>query len=160
MREYACIGLDNPKTPANIGEVLRAAYVYSAAMVAIKGMRYRKTSTDTPKGSRHLPLLHVEDLKSVIPYDCVPVAVDLIEGAIPLYEYKHPKRAFYIFGAEDATLGERVLSWCRDVVYIPTRRCMNLAATTNVILYDLMAKTANKALEQMCAPDIAHTAQL
>lgn len=45
-----------------------------------------------------------------------------------------------IFGPEDGTLGERVLSWCRDVVYVPTDRCMNLAATVNVILYDRAAK--------------------
>ncbi len=52
----------------------------------------------------------------------------------------HPVRAFYIFGGEDATLGGRVLSWCRDVIYIPTAYCMNLAATVNVVLYDRMTK--------------------
>lgn len=139
-RGYACIGLDNPKTPMNVGSVLRAAGVYEAAMVAIAGKRYKKSGTDTMKHYRHLPLLQVDELKSAIPYDCVPVAVDLIEGAIPLYEYKHPERAFYIFGAEDATLGERVLSYCRDVVYVPTNGCMNLAASVNVILYDRLAK--------------------
>ena len=72
----------------------------------------------------------------------MPVAVDIIEGAIPLPEYKHPERAFYIFGAEDATLGKRVLGWCRDVVYIPSNGCMNLAATVNVVLYDRLAKEA------------------
>jgi tRNA(Leu) C34 or U34 (ribose-2'-O)-methylase TrmL len=92
------------------------------------------------KQYRHRPLLRVENLKDVIPYDCVPVAVDLIEGAIPLPEYEHPERAFYIFGAEDATLGERVTSWCRDTIYIPTDGCMNLAATVNVVLYDRLVK--------------------
>lgn len=87
-----------------------------------------------------MPLFQVDDLRSVVPYDCVPVAVDLIDGAIPLNEYEHPERAFYIFGAEDQTLGDRVLSWCRDVAYIPTRSCMNLAATVNVVLYDRCVK--------------------
>jgi len=109
MRGYACIGLDNPKNPHNVGAVLRAAGCYRAGMVATSGSRYN-------------------------------VAVDLIEGAIPLHEYKHPERAFYIFGQEDGTLGERVLSYCRDVVYIPTSYCMNLAATVNVVLYDRMSK--------------------
>src|SRR5690606_30290164 len=72
--------------------------------------------------------------------DCVPVAVDLLEGATPLCEYTHPERAFYIFGPEDGTLGKAVTSWCRDVVYIPTNYCMNLAATVNVVLYDRLAK--------------------
>ena len=140
MHGYACIGLDNPKNIINVEGVLRACGNYNAAMLAISGSRYKKQSTDTMKAYRRIPLLQVNDLKDVIPYDCVPVAVDLIDGAIPLPEYKHPKRAFYIFGAEDATLGERVLTWCRDVIYVPTNRCMNLAAAVNVVLYDRLAK--------------------
>ncbi len=139
-RGYACIGLDNPKNPINVGQVLRAAGVYGAAMVAFSGKRYRKTPTDTMAAYRHLPLIQVENLQSVIPYDCVPVAVDLLPNATPLPGYKHPERAFYLFGAEDATLGPRIVSWCRDVVYIPTKGCMNLAACVNVVLYDRLAK--------------------
>lgn len=142
MRGYSCIGLDNPKNPINIGSAMRAAYAYRVAMVAVSGNRYRKVAADTPKAYRHLPLLQVADLKPVVPYGCVPVAVDIIEGAIPLHKYVHPERAFYIFGAEDNTLGKRVLSFCRDVVYVPTKCCMNLAATVNVVLYDRQAKKA------------------
>lgn len=140
MRGYACIGLDNPKAAVNVGSALRAAGCYGAAMVAMTGNRSGRTPTDTMKQYRHRPLLRVENLKDIIPYDCVPVAVDLIEGAIPLPEYEHPERAFYIFGAEDATLGERVTSWCRDTICIPTDGCMNLAATVNVVLYDRLVK--------------------
>jgi tRNA(Leu) C34 or U34 (ribose-2'-O)-methylase TrmL len=60
---------------------------------------------------------------------------------MPLPGYKHPERALYIFGPEDGTLGHDVLDWCRDVVYVPTNGCMNLAATVNVVLYDRMTKT-------------------
>jgi len=92
------------------------------------------------KTALHTPMFKVDDLKSCLPHNCVPVAVDLIEGAVPLTDYVHPERAFYIFGAEDATLGARVTDWCRDVIYVPTNGCMNLAATVNVVLYDRMAK--------------------
>ena len=140
MRGFAAIGLDNPKTPANVGAALRAAGVYGAAFVAASGGRLHPGSTDTMKAYRHLPLLRPSDLFDLLPYDCVPVAVDLIEGATPLHEYQHPERAYYIFGAEDATLGARIIDRCRDVVYVPTNGCMNLAATVNVILYDRLAK--------------------
>lgn len=140
MRGYAAIGLDNPKDSYNIGSALRACGVYGAAFLAASGKRIGSGLTDTMKHYRHLPYFRVDDLQSIIPYDCVPIAVDILPGAIPLPEYKHPERAFYIFGAEDATLGERVTSWCRDTVYIPTDGCMNLAATVNVILYDRMMK--------------------
>ncbi len=148
IRGFAGIGLDNPKSKVNVGAALRAAGVYNAAFVATSGKRYGSGDTDTMKAYRHLPFIRAENLRDIIPYDCVPVAVDLIEGAIPLPDYTHPERAFYIFGAEDATLGARILDWCRDVIYIPTSGCMNLAATVNVVLYDRLAKRMNKEIGQ------------
>lgn len=139
-RGYAAIGLHMPKSALNVGSALRAAGCYGAAMVAASGQRYHRASTDTQAAFRHLPLLQTDDLHSVIPFGCVPVAVDLIEGATPLPAYVHPERAFYIFGPEDGTLGNGVTSWCRDVIYIPTNYCMNLAACINVVLYDRMLK--------------------
>ena len=145
QRGYAAVGLHMPKTPTNIGSALRAAGCYGAAMVAVSGQRYKRAATDTQASYRHMPLIQCEDLHDVVPFDCVPVAVDLIEGAIPLQRYVHPERAFYVFGPEDGTLGKAITDWCRDVVYVPTRHCMNLAATVNVILYDRMAKRSKAA---------------
>ena len=140
-RGYAAIGLDNPKNVLNIGSVLGAAQAYDVAMVAMSGDRIKKSGiTDTGKAYRQLPFLRTDDILDIIPYDCVPVAVDIIPGAISLHKYIHPERAFYIFGPEDSTLGTRIISKCRDVIYIPTTICMNLAATVNVILYDRLAK--------------------
>ena len=143
-RGYCGIGLDNPKNSHNVGSAMRAAGVYGAAFVAATGRRWGKSPTDTMKHYRHLPLMRPESLFDLLPYDCVPVAVDLVEGAQSLVDYQHPERAFYIFGAEDATLGDRVLSRCRDKIYVPTDRCMNLAATVNVILYDRLQKELRK----------------
>lgn len=140
MRGYAGVGLDNPKTFENIGSALRACGVYEARFLAITGKRYKKSALDTMKHHRHLPLFQVEDLKTVVPYDCIPIAVDIIPGATPLPEFCHPERAFYIFGAEDATLGVRITDWCKHTIYVPMNGCMNLAASVNVILYDRLAK--------------------
>jgi len=140
MRGYSIIALDNPKTPANVGSAMRAVGIYGSSALIYSGRRFSPGKTDTMKHYRHIPLIRSDNLHDDVPFDCVPVAVELIDGAIPLPEYRHPERAFYVFGAEDATLGKRVLSWCRDVVYIPTNGCMNLAATVNVILYDRMMK--------------------
>jgi tRNA(Leu) C34 or U34 (ribose-2'-O)-methylase TrmL len=140
MRGYACVGLDNPKSSINVGSAMRAVGVYGASFLACSGRRFKAGPTDTMKHHRHIPFIRVSNLQSIIPFNCVPVAVDLIDEAIPLHKYKHPERAFYIFGAEDATLGKRITSWCRDIIYIPTNRCMNLTATVNVVLYDRFAK--------------------
>ncbi len=80
-----------------------------------------------------------DDVFDALPYSCVPVAVDRLDGATPLPTYKHPKRAFYIFGAEDATLGKRIVDRCAHKVMVPTHYSMNLAATVNVILCDRLA---------------------
>lgn len=148
MRGFACIGLHNPKNEVNVGAVMRAAGCYGASLVAISGRRFRRHCTDTAKAWRHLPVVHgLETVFDAIPYDCVPVAVDLVDGAVSLPYYAHPERAMYIFGPEDGTLGATVLGRCRDRVMVPTRHCMNLAATVNVVLYDRLAKRANALRE-------------
>jgi tRNA(Leu) C34 or U34 (ribose-2'-O)-methylase TrmL len=150
-RGFAAIGLHHPKTAHNVGSVLRAAGCYGASLVCLAGRRFEKASTDTQKQHRHTPLIRCADLKDVIPHGAVPIAVELPDGLDPfgeatsLPEYQHPERAFYIFGPEDGTLGMAVTSWCKDTIYIPTRHCMNLAATVNVVLYDRMVKRGEGA---------------
>lgn len=143
MRGYAVIALDNPKSGENVGGVMRAAGVYGAAMVIVTGQRFKtlkKFPTDTMQAWKHVPVIEVDDMFDVMPDGCVPIAVEIVSGARLLPKYTHPERAVYIFGAEDQTLGHRILCRCQDVIMIPTKRCMNLAATANVILYDRMAK--------------------
>lgn len=133
------IGLHNPKNEINVGHVLRAADAFGASMVAITGNRVR-SATNVSSAERHIPVIRGNDLHELIPFGCVPVAVELIVGAIDLRSFIHPRNAFYVFGAEDATLGKKVLSWCKFVVYVPTKICLNLSACVNVVLYDRLAK--------------------
>jgi tRNA(Leu) C34 or U34 (ribose-2'-O)-methylase TrmL len=137
---YAAIGLSSPKFHENVGAALRAAGCFGAALVAATGRRYVRSSVDARKAYLDLPLIQCDDLRAIVPFDCVPVAVELVEGAVSLAEYEHPERAFYVFGPEDGDLGAKVLDWCRDVVYVPSNGCLNLAATVNVVLYDRAAK--------------------
>lgn len=146
---YACIGLDNPKGPENVGSILRAAGCYGVNTVFYTGKRYQRASefrTDTKQVHLQIPLIGVDDLQQVIPFGCVPVAIEVHPDAQPLTEYEHPERAFYIFGPEDGSLKKNVTAWCADIVYIPTHGCMNLAATVNVVLYDRMLKAARTTL--------------
>ena len=144
---YCCIGLFNPKSPENVGSVLRAAGCYGVNSVFYTGVRYDRAKdfvTDTKKVHQKIPLIGIDDLQQVIPLGCTPVAIELIKDAKPLPDYRHPERAFYVFGPEDGTLDKHVRSWCADVVYIPTVRCMNLAATVIVVLFDHRVKALAK----------------
>lgn len=149
-RGFAAIGLDNPKFGVNVGGTLRAAQCYSAALVVVGGPRPKKMMrhpADTTLAYRHIPTVFAEDVFDAIPYRAVPIAIDLLPDAEPLDTFEHPERAFYIFGAEDATLGKRITSRCAVSVYVPTAYCMNLAATVNVVLYDRLTKQRRTALE-------------
>lgn len=140
----ASIGLYNPKSPENVGIILRAAGCYGVDSVFYSGQRYARAKafkTDTKKVHQRIPTQGVEDLQSVIPKGATPVAVELVEGAIALPEFQHPDKAYYVFGPEDGSLKKDVLDWCEQVIYIPTIGCMNLAATVNVVLYDRLAKS-------------------
>lgn len=140
VRGYAAIGLVTPKCEANVGGALRAATAYGAKLVILQGPRYRHSSADTKRFWRHSPLLVVEDLWKHIPYQAVPVAVEIGVGGHDLVGFAHPERAFYIFGPEDGSVPSVILENCKNIVFVPTLTCMNLAATVNVVLYDRIAK--------------------
>ena len=141
-RGYSVIGLYRPKDSANVGSILRAAGVYGAALVAIEGARGKALNhaANTMAAHKHIPTFLVDDLLNARPHNCEIVVVDLIEGATPLPDFRHPERAIYVFGPEDGTLGYRHTSQAQHVVYVPGAACMNLAAAVNVILYDRMVK--------------------
>lgn len=149
QRGFAAVGLVNPKTRENVGSALRAAGCYDVSLVVVSGMRpdhyMGRICTDTQKAYRHIPTLRVPDVFDAVPFDCVPIAVDLLPNAKSLVEFHHPERAFYIFGPEDGTLGAAITNRCKYAVQVPTRYCMNLAATVNVILYDRLAKQLRAA---------------
>lgn len=137
---FSAVGLLQPKRETNVWGVVRGCWIYDVSMLAIQWSRYHNQATDTNKTFRKMPILQEINLRDVIPYDCVPVAVDLCEWAVSMIDYEHPKRAFYIFWPEDWTLGRNITDRCRDVIYIPWNFCMNLASCVNVVLYDRMSK--------------------
>lgn len=141
-RGFACIALDQPKFDSNVGGAIRAAGCYGADLVVVSGDRFKHEASDTQKAYRHIPTVTgLPCVFDALPLDCVPVAIEIVPGAKSLVSYRHPERAFYVFGGEDRTLGDEILKRCRDVVFVPTAYCMNLAATVNVVLYDRKAKS-------------------
>lgn len=137
------IGLTNPKSPVNVGLVMRAAGCFQAHSVFYTGKRYDQAApfnTDTQNAHLSIPLTWVPSLPGDVADDTQIVCIELVEGAIPLPAYQHPKKALYIFGPEDGTLHQKVIDRADSVVFIPTIGSLNLAAAVNVLLYDRLAK--------------------
>lgn len=160
---HVTIGLTNPKTPSNVGGIMRAAGCYSVDQVIYTGHRYThaakfigsKNNTDTQKLGEKIPLIAIEDFLQLrqpspqqqlakLPESTKIICVDLVEGATPLPHFQHPDQALYVFGPEDGTISQEVIDQADDVVYVPTVGCMNLAASVNVLLYDRLAKSLVK----------------
>lgn len=142
-RGFAAVALHNPKGGYNVGGAMRAAWNYRAAMVVVggpRGNRLMRHGTDTAKTWRSVPVVMADDVLDAIPYDCIPIAVDLVPDAVPLFRFTHPERAFYVFGPEDGTLGGDLLRRCVRRVMIPMCDCANLAVTVATVLYDRRCK--------------------
>lgn len=138
------IGLSNPKSPTNVGAVLRAAGCFQADSILYTGIRYDRAAafcTDTQNLSKSIPLTGVDCFLESAPENAKIVVIELAEDAISLADFEHPEDAFYIFGPEDGTVKQKVVNQADSVVYIPTRGCLNLAATVNIVLYDRLAKS-------------------
>jgi len=148
-QSYVSIGLVNPKSPTNVGGIMRAAGCYRVDAVLFTGKRYllaasngnAQYNTDTKGASQQIPLTAVESLVDSCPDGVKIVCVDLVEGAIPLPDFEHPEKVIYVFGPEDGTISQQVINKAHAVVYVPTVGCMNLAASVNVLLYDRLAKS-------------------
>lgn len=141
MRGFSAVGLVQPRNDMNVGSALRLAHNYGASIFVVSGKRCNfNAATNTVKAHKHIPSFQVDDIFDAIPHGTVPVAVEITDDARPLASYIHPERAFYIFGPEDGSIPKSVLERCRDVVYVPTNHCMNLAATVAVVLYDRQVK--------------------
>lgn len=148
------IGLVNPKTPVNVGGIMRASGCYGVDGVFYTGRRYELAArsgavqyhVDTKDAGERIPLTGVTSLLAAIPADTQLICVDLVVGATPLPDFVHPAKAFYVFGPEDGTIGQEIIDKADAVVYVPTVGCMNLAASVNVLLYDRLAKSHREAV--------------
>jgi len=137
-RGYSAVALYKPKTATNVGTAFRSCHLFGVALIEIVGGRFRRQHSDVTKAWRSVPHVEVDEVR--VPYDCVPVAIEITDDARPLPSYTHPERALYVFGPEDGGIPKDVMRSCRDVVRIPGTDCMNLACAVTTVLYDRAAK--------------------
>ena len=136
------IALDNPKFPHNVGAALRAASAWGAESLWFSGERVslepkngqRLPREERMKGYQDVALRHGEYPFDNYP-DHVPIAVEVLPGAVQLQDFVHPENAVYVFGPEDGSIRKSWRRHCHQMVIIPTKHCLNLGAAINVVCY-------------------------
>lgn len=141
-RGYFGIGIWQPKSEVNVGGLWRSAQAFGADFIFTVGHRYYRQPADTTACLRHIPLFEYKDLLDMthhMPRDSQLVPVET-NGKCELPRAVHPERAVYLLGAEDYGLPEDLMERCSLSLKIDTQRCLNVATTGSIVLYDRMAK--------------------
>ena len=140
MKGYFGIGVENISKPMNAGALFRTAHAFGASFVFTVGAVYSRREgklADTSDAPANLPYYDWPDLEAMaLPDGCELVGIELIDDAIELPSFRHPRCAAYVLGPERGTLSDDMLQRCCHVVQIPTRFCVNLSVAGALVLYD------------------------
>jgi len=147
MREsgYYGIGVFMPKTEHNYWTLFRTAQILDADFLFLIGARFKIHSADTMCSYRHMPVFSYtdfQDFNTHRPFYCKLVGIELTDNAIEVSEYKHPKRAVYLLGAEDNGLSRECIDNCQDIIKLHGKRSMNVSVAGSIVLYDRYRKQA------------------
>ena len=142
--------LHNPKYPHNVGATVRACSNFGGKAVLFTGDRVSLEPDNTngyrlPREERMKDYQDIIMLNDQYPFNrfdenVTPVAVELRPNAEQLPYFEHPENALYVFGPEDGSIPQIMLSHCHRFLVIPSKHCVNLAAAIYLVLYDRKAK--------------------
>lgn len=150
-RGFFGIGIEYPRTAANIGTLWRSAHIMQADFMFVIGQHYQSVRTDTLKSWKHIPLFEFESFEhfhASLPKDAKLVGIELDSRSVPLTTYQHPERAVYLLGSERDGLSAEALDKCDDVVQIPGEYSLNVSAAGSIVLYDRLLK--NGSFGEVC----------
>jgi tRNA G18 (ribose-2'-O)-methylase SpoU len=139
VRGYFGIGAERISKALNLGNLMRSAHGFGAAFTFTIGADYQalEARADTSKGAQHLPHYNwASPAELVLPKGCRLVGVELLDDAIDLPSFRHPKCAAYVLGPERGSLSPEIVGRCDYVVRIPTSFCVNLAMAGAIVMYD------------------------
>jgi tRNA G18 (ribose-2'-O)-methylase SpoU len=138
-RGYFGIGAERISKALNLGNLMRSAHGFGASFTFTIGAAYQalEARADTSKGAQHLPHYNWSSpAELVLPASCRLVGVELLEEAIDLPSFQHPRCAAYVLGPERGSLSPELVARCDFLVRIPTSFCVNLAMAGAIVMYD------------------------
>ena len=128
----------------NISTLMRNANAFLAQSVWVCGRR--TWDNRGSMGANHYQHLHrVSTLEEALVdlSEYTPVAIDNVEGAVPIEDYVWPEKPLMIFGQEQIGVSPPALERAQDVVYIMqygSVRSLNVGVASGVAMYDFVRK--------------------
>lgn len=154
-RGYFGIGVERISKAMNVGSIMRSAHAFGASFVFTIGAVYAAREggkSDTSKAPEHLPLYEFDSVGSLrLPRGCQLVGVELLDDAIDLPSFRHPRQCAYVLGPERDSLSPELVARCDHIVKIPTRFCVNVGVAAAIVMYDRV-KTLGRFAEPPVAP--------
>ena len=137
------IGIQNGKTPENLGVLWRSAQNMGASYIFTIGNRYAKQACDTHKAVGAMPYFHYEsfnDFYSNLPKGAMLVGVELDEESEDLETFIHPRRCVYLLGAEDHVLSKLAKEKSHFLVKFKSILSLNVSVAGSIVMYDRQTK--------------------
>lgn len=139
MKGYFAIGIEGASKPMNMGNLVRSAHALGANFVFTIGAhaRIRNSRSDTSKTQKSVPWYDWDNIESMqLPKNCQIVGVELLDEAIDLPSFTHPRCAAYVMGPERGVLSDDLRARCDHIIRIPTRFCINVQIAGAIVMYD------------------------
>ncbi len=140
MRGYFGIGVEHISKAMNAGSLFRSAHAFGASFVFTVAATYGRGEggkADTSDTPGHVPFYSFPDVESMaLPDGCGLVGVELMDDAVDLPSFHHPKQCAYILGPERGALSPALVERCDHVVKIPTRFSLNVGLAGALVMYD------------------------
>ena len=140
MRGYFGIGVEGISKVMNVGSLLRSAHAFGASFMFTVGAVYSRSKVgkaDTSDAEGHVPFYTFPDVASIVlPRGCALIGIELIDEAMDLPSFRHPRRAAYVLGPERGSLSPGLLEKCEFLIRIPTRFSVNVGIAGAIVMYD------------------------
>lgn len=139
INEFFGIGIQNGKTPENLGVLWRSAQNLGASFIFTIGNRYAKQACDTHNAVKSIPYFHYDTFKDFfnnLPKGARLVGVELTEEAVALETFKHPRRCVYLLGAEDHGLSNEAIEKSHFLIKFQSELSLNVSVAGSIVMYD------------------------
>ncbi|MDN3492821.1 RNA methyltransferase [Winogradskyella bathintestinalis] len=139
QNEFFGIGIQNGKTPENLGVLWRSAQNLGASFIFTIGNRYAKQACDTHNAVKSMPYFHYktfDDFFENLPKGARLVGVELSDKAVALETFNHPRRCVYLLGAEDHGLSNQAIDKSHFLVKFQSQLSLNVSVAGSIVMYD------------------------